>query len=181
MATKKKKTKINKHTTAGKRLLGRFRSLSEKRVANELLAKGIKYRYERTKFEYYLDSNLKLDCPNCGLVKGRIRRHYLPDFELPNGLFIEVKGRFTPRDRKKMRAIRTLYPSLPIGIVFDSDRKIEGSKKGLRYGEWANKNGFPWSIREIPPSWLEGAYGNFGTELKHKEIVHVSVGEKYES
>jgi hypothetical protein len=172
--TKKRifKKKYTKSTTKGKREIGIFRSMSEKYAANQLQALDIKYKYERTKFEYYVASRLKLDCPNCGPVSGgRIRKWYLPDFELPNGLFIEVKGRLTPRDKRKMEAVRKQHPDLNIAILFDNDRMLEGPNKGkMRYGEWANSVGIPWAIKEIPNEWLTGP-------TRFKEGV--KVGPKY--
>ena len=152
------KARINKHTRRGKRDIGRFRSMSEKYCANQLTAVGIKYRYERTKFEYYIKHSTEFRCGRCGTIsKGEAKRWYLPDFELPNGLFIEVKGRLTPRDKRKMEAVKRCHPSIPLVILFDNDRLLEGKNTSkLRYGDWANKTGIPWAVKTIPEEWLDG-------------------------
>ena len=177
--TKRKitKKKYTKATSRGKREIGRYRSMSEKYAANQLEAAGIEYKYERTKFEYYVSSKLKLDCPKCGPISGgRIRKWYLPDFELPNGLFMEVKGRLTPRDKRKMEAVRKYHPTVPIAMLFDNDRMLEGANPGkLRYGDWANKQGIPWAVKEIPDEWIRGPkkFTRTAKEPAKYKLVHV--------
>jgi hypothetical protein len=41
-------------------------------------------------------------------------KKYLPDFLLPNGIYLEVKGRFKLEDRKKHLFVREHHPDLDI-------------------------------------------------------------------
>jgi hypothetical protein len=43
---------------------------------------------------------------------------YCPDFRLPNGIYIETKGRFETADRKKHLLIKEQHPELDIRFVF---------------------------------------------------------------
>ena len=160
----------NRHTRADKRGLGKFRSRSEKRVADHLRAQDIAYRYEKTRI-YYRQAKGSMYCPNCGEVPGFITKKYLPDFELSNGVFIEVKGRFTSIDRNKLKAVKKYHPELNICLLFDNDRVVEGSRNRIRYGEWANANGFPWAVRDVPEEWLKYADSKFSLPItKMREI-----------
>lgn len=180
MKSGRPQSRLNKHTTRRKRLLGKFRSLSEKRVSDELKLKGVKYRYEDTRFEYFLRGRNKLICPNCGPVSGMVRRHYLPDFELSNGVFIEVKGRLTSKDRTKLAAVKQQHPSINLCLLFDANRFVEGQAKGhvskIRYGDWANKVGIPWAVKDIPDEWLKYSEEPFDTSIKYPRVIDVPEG-----
>jgi hypothetical protein len=82
---------------------------------------------------------------------------YTPDFELPNGIIIEAKGRFrTAEERTKMICVKAQHPELDIRFLFmKADVKLyKGSKTS--HGEWATKNGFIWAEGDIiPPQWLK--------------------------
>ena len=60
-------------------------------------------------------------------------RTYTPDFELPNGIIIESKGRFVAADRKKHLLVQKQHPELDIRFVFSNSKaKIsKGSKTTL--------------------------------------------------
>ena len=45
---------------------------------------------------------------------------YHPDFELPNGVIVETKGRFLAPDRAKQLLVQSQYPDLDIRFVFSS-------------------------------------------------------------
>ena len=124
----------------GKKAAGR-RSSFERQIEDQLIQAGINYTYESKKFLYF------------ELHK------YTPDFILENGIVIEVKGYFTAADRAKLLRIKELYPNLDLRLVFLRNNKIH-PKSGTRYGDWCDKHGFPWALREIPPEWFE--------ELKHE-------------
>lgn len=164
----------SKHTSERKRIMGRFRSMSEKRVSSILRLRGIPYKYERTKIEYLLASSSKIICSACGNVGGYVKRHYIPDFELSNGVYIEVKGRLTAADRRKLSTVHKQHPDVQVCILFDADRLLDGSnRRNLRYGEWATKVGIPWAVKDIPESWLKHAEKPFSkpmtevTEIKY--------------
>ena len=150
--------KRSKHTTARKRIMGKFRSMSEKRVASLLRLKGIKFRYEKTHVNYSLKVKTKFRCLTCGGTSGRVERIYIPDFELSNGVYIEVKGRLLNEDKRKLEAVKEQHPDLNLVLLFDSNNLLGGkNKKKMRYGDWADKVGIPWAVKNIPDSWLKYA------------------------
>lgn len=82
---------------------------------------------------------------------------YLPDFRLPNGIYVEAKGYLRPRDRTKMIAVRQQNPELDIRFVFQNARQklSNKSKKSDTYGEWAERLGYKWSQGDIPEEWWD--------------------------
>jgi hypothetical protein len=114
-----------------------FRSGLEEKVAALLKSLKVPYEYENCKLAYVLQCN------------------YIPDFLLPNGIFLEVKGRLTSEDRRKMLAVKKSNPDLDIRFVFQApfNKLYKGSK--TTYAKWAEKHGFPWtSYTTIPIEWL---------------------------
>jgi|DEB0MinimDraft_3_1074331.scaffolds.fasta_scaffold03414_7 hypothetical protein len=81
-------------------------------------------------------------------------RTYRPDFVLPNNIIVETKGRFTAIDRRKHKRIKEQHPELDIRFVFsNSNSKLyKGAKSS--YGDWCDKNGFPFANETIPEEWL---------------------------
>ena len=69
-------------------------------------------------------------------------KKYLPDFLLPNGIFLEVKGRFKLEDRKKHLFIKEMYPDLDIRFVFDNPNGKLNKGGKSSYADWCTKNGF---------------------------------------
>ena len=79
---------------------------------------------------------------------------YHPDFLLPNGIFVETKGRFVIADRKKHLLIKEQHPELDIRFVFTNSRnKINKSSK-TTYADWCEKNGFKYADKHIPDEWF---------------------------
>lgn len=114
-----------------------FRSGLEEKVADLLSSLRVKYEYESQRIAYQLQCN------------------YTPDFLLPNGVYLEVKGRLTTEDRRKMIAVKKSNPKLDIRFVFQAPfNKINKGSK-TTYAKWADKNGFPWCVyHSIPIEWL---------------------------
>ena len=79
---------------------------------------------------------------------------YNPDFKLPNGIFIETKGRFTLEDRKKHLLIKAQKPDLDIRIVFQNPNAKLNKRSKTTYGMWADKNGFKWATKQVPIEWI---------------------------
>jgi hypothetical protein len=114
-----------------------YRSGLEEKVADLLSSLKVKFKYESEKLAYILECN------------------YLPDFLLPNGVYLEVKGRLTSEDRRKMIAVKKSNPALDIRFVFQApyNKIYKGSK--TTYAKWAEKHGFPWcASHSIPTTWL---------------------------
>jgi len=116
-----------------------YRSGLEDRNAAYLRSLGIPVVYEELKIKW-LDSMV---------------RTYTPDFELPNGIIIETKGRFTGADRRKHKEVKKQYPDLDLRFVFSNSRAklYKGAKSS--YGQWCDKHGFLYADKVIPPQWIE--------------------------
>ncbi len=117
----------------------RFRSGLEKRTAAWLTLRKVKFKYEKTRIPYAVSET----------------RHYTPDFQLPNGIYVETKGRFLPSDRKKHLLVKKQYPELDIRFVFSNPKaKIrKGSKTS--YADWCDKHGFLYAQEYIPVEWVK--------------------------
>lgn len=116
-----------------------YRSGFEKRFAEHLESQGIPVVYEKSVIKY---------------EKPVRPSRYTPDFQLPNGIFIEVKGLFSAADRAKHVLIKQQHPELDIRFLFQrADSKLyKGSK--TTYATWCNQNGFRWAQGALPKSWL---------------------------
>lgn len=96
--------------------------------------RGVPYAYEATAFEYSY--------------------RYIPDFFISGGIYLEAKGVLDDETIRKMRAVKAQNPSADIRIVFmKPNNRIKGSR--MTYGQWADKNGFPWCGPDIPQEWIE--------------------------
>jgi len=118
-----------------------WRSRSEERTAANLDDRGIPYVYEGTVLSY---------------VRPATKANYTPDFELPNGTFVEVKGYWDSEDRQKLLMVKRDNPDLIIRLLFDTPDKpiLKGSK--TTYAMFATKHGFEWAKGPtIPDDWLK--------------------------
>ncbi len=82
------------------------------------------------------------------------KHRYTPDFVLPNGIIIEAKGVLDAETREKHINIKRSNPDLDIRFVFQNPKNkiYKGSK--TTYADWAEKNGFKCSTRQIPEAWF---------------------------
>lgn len=115
-----------------------YRSGLEIKVKDYLKERKVKFKYEAIKIEW----------------EDLMYRTYTPDFILPNGLIIEVKGRFTSDDRRKHVAIKKQHPDLDIRFVFESSKRKLSKGAKTTYGGWCEKNKFLYADRVIPEEWL---------------------------
>lgn len=118
-----------------------LRSGFEKRVAQFLDAKKVKYDYERHKIKY---------------VEPATNRTYTPDFVLPNGIHIECKGRFTPADRRKTALVLEQFPELDLRLVFMRDNTLSKNSR-TTYSAWCEQRKIKCCVSpsgEIPKEWL---------------------------
>jgi hypothetical protein len=130
----KNSSKKRKEATA----LG-FRSGLEKDTYDNLLARGVQVVYESREVKFTETKE----------------RTYHPDFQLPNGILVETKGRFVTADRQKMLAIKKQYPDLDIRIVFSNSSSTISKASKTTYGQWASKAGIPWADKVVPQSWVD--------------------------
>lgn len=130
-----------------------YRSNFELSVARQLERQNInpKECYEQKTIEYTIPES---------------HHKYLVDFQLPNGIIVEVKGRWSPEDRKKIMHIKKSNPELDIRMLFQNpDVKIyKGSS--TTYGQWCNKKNIKWASKVIPKSWYEEEGPNGKDTLK---------------
>ena len=113
-----------------------FRSRLERVVASDLKDRGVRYEYEANRIKYVST------------------RAYIPDFLLPNGIYIEVKGWFRPSDRSKHLKIKKQHPDIDIRFVFSSASQKLNRNSTTTYSQWCDRYGFQWSEKVIPQGWL---------------------------
>lgn len=116
-----------------------FRSGLEERIAEQLDKLGVGYTYEKVKLKY---------------IKPASSHVYTPDFQLPNGIIVETKGRFLAPDRQKHLLVKKHNPELDIRFVFsNSNARISKTSK-TTYAMWCRKNGYKFADKTIPEEWI---------------------------
>ena len=115
--------------------ISKFRSDLEGQVADQLDKQCVKYRFEPRWIRY------------------QIEKKYKPDFLLPNGILIEVKGWFKAEDQRKHKLIKEQHPELDIRFVFG---KLKSKVQGGRFTclEWCEKYDFQYAESFIPNEWI---------------------------
>lgn len=116
-----------------------FRSGLEEKVAEQLNKLGVEYTYEQLRLRY---------------MKPASTHTYTPDFQLPNGIIIETKGRFLLADRQKHILLKKQHPELDIRFVFSNSRTKISKTSSTTYAKWCEKEGFKYADKEIPKEWL---------------------------
>ncbi|MBD8687052.1 MULTISPECIES: endodeoxyribonuclease [unclassified Rhizobium] len=117
-----------------------FRSGLEEKVADQLRALGVEVRFEQKKVKY---------------TKPARTATYTPDFELPNGVIIETKGRFVTADRQKHILIKSQHPELDIRFVFSNSRAKISKTSATTYADWCIKHDFQFADKTIPLGWIK--------------------------
>ena len=83
-----------------------YRSGLEDRISEQLKGLKVPFKYEEFKIKYEVNEV----------------RTYTPDFELPNGIIIESKGRFVAADRKKNLLVQKQHPARDSRFVFSHSK-----------------------------------------------------------
>ena len=117
-----------------------YRSGLEDKVAQQLRGLGIEPQYETEIVEY---------------TKPERKHKYHPDFRLPNGIFVETKGRFITADRQKHLLVKQQHPELDIRFVFSNSKTRISKHSETTYAMWCKKNGFKFADKFIPLEWIE--------------------------
>jgi len=117
-----------------------YRSGLEEVVDSTLKQRNIDGEYEKHKIKYTIPAT---------------DHTYTPDFRLPNGIFVETKGRFVVEDRKKHVLIRKQHPELDIRFVFQNSKNKIRKGSPTTYGDWCVKHGFMYADKTIPQEWLD--------------------------
>ena len=116
----------------------KYRSGLEKNVAFDLTQRGIEFQYEHERIPYVVE------------------RKYLPDFQLPNGIYIEAKGWFRDKDCRKMRLLKAQYPHKEFRFLFQNlNTKVQSKRYTNK--QWAEKYNFKYCEGTVPEDWLEEA------------------------
>jgi hypothetical protein len=116
-----------------------YRSGLEESVDALLKQSGIDGQYEQHKVLYTIPVSY---------------HEYTPDFRLPNGIFVETKGRFVIEDRKKHVLIKQQHPELDIRFVFQNSKNKIRKGSPTTYADWCKKHGFLYADKTIPQEWL---------------------------
>ena len=116
-----------------------FRSGLEMDIDESLKSHGIDGEYEKHIITY---------------IKPETKHKYHPDFRLPNGIFVETKGRFLTADRKKHLLIKQQHPELDIRFLFQNAKARISKASKTTYADWCEKYGFKFAEKTIPPDWL---------------------------
>ena len=116
-----------------------YRSGLEEDLDNTLKSQGIDGQYEQHKVVY---------------AKPATYHTYTPDFRLPNGIFIETKGRFVLADRQKHILIKQQNPKLDIRFVFQNSKNKIRKGSNTTYADWCIKHGFLYADKNIPADWF---------------------------
>lgn len=116
-----------------------FRSGLEMQIDESLKSKGIDGEYEQNIIQY---------------TKPETNHKYHPDFRLPNGIYVETKGRFLADDRKKHLLIKQQHPELDIRFLFQNSKTKISKASKTTYADWCIKHGFKFADKTIPEDWL---------------------------
>ncbi len=109
--------------------------------------------YESETWDYYIKP-YKATCQDCGSTRVFEKRKYTPDFFLPNGIVVEAKGKFTPKMRTKILAIRESNPDKDLRMMFMRDNWLTSAKK-KKYTDWCAYHGIPCAVGyKIPEDWI---------------------------
>ena len=116
-----------------------FRSGLEMDIDASLKNQGIDGEYEQHIIEF---------------IRPETKHKYHPDFKLPNGIFVETKGRFLVDDRKKHILIKKQYPELDIRFLFQNSKTKISKGSKTTYADWCEKHGFQYADKINPEDWL---------------------------
>lgn len=130
-----------------------FRSELEKAISDQLAELGVPASYESFRIEY---------------VKPERKAHYTPDWELPNGIIVESKGRFMTDDRQKHLLVKAQHPDLDIRFVFSNPNQRISKTSATTYAMWCEKHGFKYAAKLIPTSWLRERTRNISAKKSRR-------------
>ena len=122
-----------------------FRSGLERRVADSLSSRGVPHSYESVRIRW---------------IQPETSHIYTPDFEVTTAsgkvILVELKGRWMPADRKKMKQVVHQHPDLDIRMVFQAPTQKIYKGSATTYAQWCSMHlGIPWAKGDVPDAWLE--------------------------
>ena len=119
----------------------KYKSGFEHKMAAYLIENGVPIEYEKHKIPYVIPPK---------------SRNYIPDFRLPNGIFVEGKGKLDRDVREKMALVIEQNPDKDIRFLFMRDNKMTKTSK-MRYSGWCEKRGIKYAVSEhghVPQEWI---------------------------
>lgn len=116
------------------------RSGLEDVICAELTRRGVAYEYETLTLEY---------------IQPEKKRKYTPDILLPNGIVVEVKGRWVTADRQKIAMVKKQHPDMDLRMVFSNSRAKISKASKTTYGDYCDKLGIPYADKMIPDEWIK--------------------------
>jgi len=123
----------------------------EVRILSDLAGQGISYDYQPSPLSYSTKHSRGY-CKACGSTEVFQDRSYTPDIKLPNGVYVESKGRLDPQGRVFLKAVVTCNPRVPLVFMFQRNNKFG---KDNSYSKFADSIGVPWIVgTKIPNEWL---------------------------
>ena len=120
-----------------KKKTSKFRSKLEENIAKLLDGLGVSFQYESEKLGYTIEHS------------------YTPYFVLPNYTYLEAKGYWDPKDRRKILAVKKDNPDIDLRMVFQAPYNKISKKSRTTYAQWCDKHDIPWTAyHNIPLEWL---------------------------
>lgn len=116
-----------------------YRSGLEVAVARQLEAAGIQFGYETLTIPF---------------EQPQKKRKYKPDIVLPNGIVVELKGRFVTADRQKHLMVKEQFPDLDVRLVFSNPNQRISKQSKTTYAVWAESKGFKYAKVSVPVAWI---------------------------
>lgn len=121
------------------RKVNKYRSRFEETIAADLRKRKVTFEYETLKLPF---------------IQPESKHIYKPDIILPNGIILELKGKFDNQSRKKMALVMEQYKDkLDIRMVFMRNQPLQKGAKNT-YGDWCNSRGVKWCVAPIPEEWI---------------------------
>jgi hypothetical protein len=124
-------------TSAAARASG-YRSGLEVAVAQQLTGLKASFQYEPFRMPFQVEEI----------------KHYVPDFVLPNGIVLELKGRWLSPDRKKHRLVHAQHPDLDIRFVFSRPQERISKQSRTTYARFCETQGWKYAGPTVPLEWL---------------------------
>jgi hypothetical protein len=131
---------------AGIKRDGEYRCKMEREVVEAAKQADPQLQYEKLKLPY------------------AVKKTYIPDVYLSNGILVEIKGYFLPSDRTKALLVQQQHPDMEVRFVFANPNTKLGKGSQTTYAQWCERNGFKWAAKRIPVEWIkEDGYGQLKT------------------
>lgn len=144
----------------------------ERAVIDDLINRGAGYEYESINGRFdYTTPVVNGHCQACGEQSVAVvqRRFRTLDLCLPNGIVIEIKGKFAPSMRTYMRHLIQCNPGIDIRFFFMRNGWQNNKTKKRTFEDWARAQGIKcasgdprenpgtkaYGVGGIPQEWID--------------------------